>query len=119
MDAVFDNALAKVDEYAELERCQSQVRQDLSLEDAIVGCDGFAFDDDFSARNQVDSKRGGKCSAFVGDWEPYLPLYGKTPLRQFPNQGLFIDAFEEARPPQGAMDFNGAPDNVAADLVFV
>jgi hypothetical protein len=118
-DTIFNNALAEVYDHAELEACQSQVCQDLSFENAVVRCDRFAFDDDLAANDQIDSKRRSKYLPLIWNGKPNLATYRQTSSLQFPYQGLFVDAFEEARASQCAMDFDGALNDVSADLIFI
>jgi hypothetical protein len=94
----FESRTAEVDEKANLELQQPDVRQNLLVVDGRKVFDGLQFDDHALIDQQVNAEGVLENDAVV--YEPYrlLPLYLKSPSFERPCQNGLVDRLQQPRP---------------------
>ena len=93
MDTVFDQNFPKVDHQSEPEVHQSEVGEELCLEEGVVLLSSLAFDDHFLFHKEVESETATKVYSFVDNRQFLLSFYLESPKVKFESQRFFVYAF--------------------------
>ena len=90
-DSVLDKRDVEIDEQAQPQSGQFQIRKNLSVEQQLHSFNCFQFDNDLTFNKHIQTKPTIKANSLVDNWQDDLGVHFQTTLSQFVNQARFVN----------------------------
>lgn len=115
-DPFMQQAGIEINEQADMKACDSQISEELRLENRIKSFYTFQFQNDSPFDDEVQPVFTDQLSSIV-DRNRNLPLKSDLGKRKFDSQSGFVDRFQQTRP-QPPMNFNRTTDDAACYIAL-